>query len=63
MAEAAEAFLKSVLRSGLLDKTQLQDALRSFPKDRADKPQELAKHLIQAMVFDPQNEEILRWIP
>ncbi|HWY87236.1 MAG TPA: serine/threonine-protein kinase [Gemmataceae bacterium] len=48
MAEAAEAFLKSVLRSGLLDKTQLQDALRSFPKDRADKAQELAKHLIQA---------------
>jgi XisH protein len=23
----------------------------------------IAKHLIQAMVFDPQKEEILRWIP
>ena len=47
MAEAAEGFLNSVLRSGLLDKTQLQDALRSFPKDRLGKPQEIAKHLIQ----------------
>ena len=47
MAEAAEGFLKSVLRSGVLDKEQLQDALRSLPKERLDKPQELAKHLIQ----------------
>jgi hypothetical protein len=23
----------------------------------------IAKHLIQAVVFDPQKEEILRWIP
>jgi XisH protein len=23
----------------------------------------IARHLIQAMVFDPQTEEILRWIP
>jgi hypothetical protein len=23
----------------------------------------IAKHLIQALVFDPQKEEILRWIP
>jgi hypothetical protein len=23
----------------------------------------IAKHLIQAVIFDPQKEEILRWIP
>src|SRR5438105_7103525 len=47
MAEAAEGFLKSVLRSGVLDKQELQDALRSLPRERLDQPQELAKHLIQ----------------
>src|SRR6202795_740645 len=48
MAEAAEVFLKSVLRSGLLDKDQLVAALRSLPKDRLRQPQEVAKHLIHA---------------
>src|SRR5205823_6653803 len=47
MAEAAEGFLKSVLRSGLLDRGDLTDALRSLPRDLLDNPQELAKHLIQ----------------
>lgn len=46
MAEAAEGFLKSVLRSGLLDKEQLVDSLRAMPKDRLDKPTEIAKHLM-----------------
>lgn len=46
MAQAAEAFLKSVLRSGLLDRAQLQAALRHFPKDRVDNPRALADHLI-----------------
>lgn len=46
MAEAAEDFLKAVLRSGLMDRDQLMDALRSLAKERLDDPQELAKHLI-----------------
>jgi eukaryotic-like serine/threonine-protein kinase len=47
MPEAAEEFLKSVLRSGLLDRNELTAALRSLPRDRLDKPRELANHLIQ----------------
>src|SRR5438067_10559489 len=46
MAEAAEDFLKAVLRSGLLDRDQLMDALRGLAKDRRTDPQELARHLI-----------------
>ncbi len=46
MAEAAQEFLKAVLRSGLLDKDQLLDALRSFPKEQWNQPKRLAKHLI-----------------
>jgi serine/threonine protein kinase len=48
MAEAAEGFLKSVLRSGLLDKDELVGALRSVPKDQLRNPHELARHLVQA---------------
>jgi serine/threonine protein kinase len=47
MPDAADDFLKSVLRSGLLDKAELTTALRSLPKDRLDKPREVANHLIQ----------------
>jgi len=47
MAQAAEDFLKSIMRSGLMDKDQLQEALRPLPKERRKEPQELAKHLIQ----------------
>jgi serine/threonine protein kinase len=46
MAQAAEGFLKAVLRSGLMDKDQLTDALRPLTKERLAKAQEIAKHLI-----------------
>lgn len=48
MAKAAEGFLKSVLRSGLLTREELLDALSSLPKERLRRPKELARHLIQA---------------
>ncbi len=42
-----EGFLKTVLRSGLLDRDQLQEALRDVPKDKRDDPRALADHLIR----------------
>ena len=42
---SADAFLRLVLRSGLLDRTQLQTALRSVPLDQRDQPEALAQHL------------------
>jgi serine/threonine protein kinase len=42
-----EGFLKTVLRSGLLDRAQLQEALRDVPKDQRDDPQALADHLVR----------------
>jgi serine/threonine protein kinase len=44
---AVEGFLKTVLRSGLLDREQLQAALRTVPHDRRDDPEALADHLIR----------------
>jgi serine/threonine protein kinase len=42
-----EGFLKTVLRSGLLDRAQLQEALRDVPKDQRDDPHALAEHLVR----------------
>jgi serine/threonine protein kinase len=40
-------FLQSVLRSGLLNRTQLKQAWRAVPRDQRDDPQALAEHLIK----------------
>jgi serine/threonine protein kinase len=42
-----EGFLKTVLKSGLLDRSQLQEALRDVPKDQRDDPRALADHLVR----------------
>ncbi|HEY7308995.1 MAG TPA: serine/threonine-protein kinase [Gemmataceae bacterium] len=42
-----EDFLKTVLKSGLLDRAQLRDALRDVPKDQREDPQALAEHLVR----------------
>lgn len=42
-----EGFLKTVLRSGLLDRGQLQEALRDVPQDQRDDPRALADHLVR----------------
>ncbi len=47
MPQAVDTFLKTILRSGLLDREQLQDALRGLPKDRRGRPEDLADHLIE----------------
>ncbi len=46
--QAVEGFLKTVLRSGLLDREQLLQALRTVPTERRDDPQALAKHLVKS---------------
>jgi serine/threonine protein kinase len=43
----AEAFLRGVLRSGLLDRAQLQDAVRDVPRGQRDDPPALADHLVR----------------
>src|SRR5436309_6715072 len=48
MPATVDSFLKTVLRSGLLDREQLQSALRALPKERRDDPAGLADHLIKA---------------
>jgi serine/threonine protein kinase len=45
--QAAEDFLKKVLRSGLLNVEQLQSALRAVPKQFREAPQDLAGQLIK----------------
>jgi serine/threonine protein kinase len=45
---AVEDFLKTVLRSGLLDREQLQQTLRTVPVDQRDNPDVLATHLVKA---------------
>ncbi|MGH7222540.1 MAG: protein kinase domain-containing protein, partial [Gemmataceae bacterium] len=42
-----EGFLKTVLKSGLLDRGQLQEALRDVPKVQRDDAGALADHLIR----------------
>lgn len=46
-APTVEGFLKTVLKSGLLDRVQLQEALRDVPKSQRTDPQALADHLIR----------------
>jgi serine/threonine protein kinase len=43
----ADLFLKSVLRSGLMNRDQLKAALRGVPKDRRTDPRALADHLVR----------------
>src|SRR5437868_4562110 len=47
MPEMVDNFLKAVLRSGLLDRSQLEAALRAVPRDRRDAPEPLAEHLVK----------------
>jgi serine/threonine protein kinase len=42
-----DRFLKAVLRSGLLDRAQLQTALRDLALDRRDDPEAVADHLVR----------------
>lgn len=42
-----ETFLRRILRSRLLDRTQLQDALRDVPRDLRDDSRAVADHLIR----------------
>src|SRR5581483_8694908 len=47
MAQVAENFLRTVLKSGLLDRDQLQTALRGVPKAGRGDPLQLADHLVK----------------
>lgn len=61
MPVAAEGFLRSVLRSGLLDREQLASALRGLRKESLNDPQEVANHLVQAGKLSPfQAHKLLR---
>ena len=42
-----EGFLKTVLRSRLLDRDQLQETLRDVPKEQREDPSALAEHLVR----------------
>jgi serine/threonine protein kinase len=42
-----EGFLKTVLRSRLLNREQLQEALRDVPKEQREDPRALAEHLVR----------------
>jgi serine/threonine protein kinase len=46
-AKSADAFLRTVLRSGLLDRATLQTELRAVPLDQRGDPDALADHLIK----------------
>jgi serine/threonine protein kinase len=46
MQQQVDDFLKTVLRSGLLNRDQLQTALRAAPKERRSDPKGVAEHLI-----------------
>jgi serine/threonine protein kinase len=47
MDQAVDSFLKTVLRSGLLNRDQLRSALRNVPREQRQNPQNLADHLIK----------------
>lgn len=42
-----EGFLRTVLKSGLIDRGQLQEALRDVPKEQREDPHALADHLVR----------------
>jgi serine/threonine protein kinase len=44
---AVDDFLKTVLRSGLLDREQLQEVLRTAPREQRDNPEVVASHLVK----------------
>jgi serine/threonine protein kinase len=44
---SVEDFLKTILQSGLLDRSQLQEALRDVPQSQRDDPRAVADHLIR----------------
>jgi serine/threonine protein kinase len=46
-AAAVDAFLKNVLRSGVLDRDRLQAALRGVPRELRGDPAALAEHLVR----------------
>src|SRR4051812_14792799 len=46
-APSVERFLRTVLRSGLLDRQELQEALRDVPRDKRESSSALAEHLIK----------------
>ncbi|HEV3448145.1 MAG TPA: serine/threonine-protein kinase [Gemmataceae bacterium] len=45
---SVDGFLRTVLRSGVLDRAQLQDTLRTLPIERRQDPEAVADHLIEA---------------
>ncbi len=45
---SVDAFLRLVLRSGLLDRAQLQGALRNLPLEGRDRTDAVAEHLVRA---------------
>src|SRR5262245_42433007 len=47
-ASSVEEFLRTVLRSGLLGREQLQAVLRTMPLDSRHRPEAVADHLVQA---------------
>ncbi len=48
MAEAVESLLKTIMRSGLLTREQLQETLRTLPRAQRDDPEALADYLVKA---------------
>src|SRR5436305_13184857 len=47
MEQAVTSFLKAVLRSGLLTREQLREAMRGLPRGQRNDPEALADHLIR----------------
>src|SRR5262245_65096519 len=45
---AVDSFLRSVIKSGLLDSEQLQSVVRAAPVDSRSAPENLADHLVKA---------------
>jgi serine/threonine protein kinase len=48
MPPTVDGFLKTILRSGLLDREALQTLLRTVPLDRRNDPEAVAEHLVKA---------------
>lgn len=51
MPDDVETFLRAVLKSGLLNREQLETNLRAAPREIRQNPQELADHLVKRGVF------------
>jgi serine/threonine protein kinase len=47
MSAAVDDFLRTILRSGILRRDELQDALRSVPSQERDDPNKIADHLVR----------------